>query len=212
VLKAEVGAVPRSQPPIAARATAARLSLASTAPANTTISKLAARAAARGHSACYAGDTFRAAAIDQLEIWAERAGCSIVTGNVGSDAAGLVFDALEQARAVGADVLLVDTAGRLQNKDGLGGARQVTHPPSTRPRRTMPFCPDAMKQNARRWCPRARRRYRPRHDQLDGTARGILVAIAAKHALPVHLIGIGEGQDDLQPFDAGEFAQAIAAG
>jgi fused signal recognition particle receptor len=188
----------------------------------TTIGKLAARLRREGHSVMLAaGDTFSAAAIDQLKIWAERAGCSIVTGNLGSDAAGLVFDALEQARSDGADVLLVDTAGRLQNKEGLMEelvkvVRVLRKLDPTAPHDVLLVLDATTGQNALAQVDVFRERAGVTGlvmTKLDGTARGgILVAIAAKHALPVHLIGIGEALDDLQPFDAGEFAQAIAAG
>jgi fused signal recognition particle receptor len=140
---------------------------------------------------------------------------------VGSDAAGLVFDALERARAEGADVLLVDTAGRLQNKDGLMEelakvVRVLRKLDPTAPHDVLLVLDATTGQNALAQVDVFRERAGVTGlvmTKLDGTARGgILVAIAAKHSLPVHLIGIGEGQDDLQPFDAGEFAQAIAAG
>jgi fused signal recognition particle receptor len=188
----------------------------------TTIGKLAARLRREGRKVMLAaGDTFRAAAIDQLKIWGERTGSRVVARDVGSDAAGLVYDALSQARAEGADVLLVDTAGRLQNKEGLMDelakvirvARKVDE---TAPHEVLLVLDATTGQNAMAQVDVFREQAGVTGlvmTKLDGTARGgILVAIAAKHALPVRAIGVGEGVDDLQPFDPGEFAQAIAGG
>jgi fused signal recognition particle receptor len=186
----------------------------------TTIGKLASLLRGQGKSVMLAAaDTFRAAAIDQLGIWADRTGAAVVAREPGSDAAGLVFDALEQARAAGTDVLLVDTAGRLQNKEGLMEelskiVRVVRKLDPTAPHDVLLVLDATTGQNALAQVDVFRQRAGVTGlvmTKLDGTARGgILVAIAAKHALPVHAIGVGEGIDDLQPFDAGEFAQAIA--
>ena len=188
----------------------------------TTIGKFAAQLRSQGKRVMLAaGDTFRAAAIDQLKIWAERTGSGIVARNVGSDAAGLVFDALEGARADGADVLLVDTAGRLQNKEGLMDElakviRVLRKIDPTAPHEVLLVLDATTGQNALSQVEVFRDRAGVTGlvmTKLDGTARGgILVAISAKHGLPVRAIGVGEGVDDLQPFDAGGFAQAIAAG
>jgi fused signal recognition particle receptor len=188
----------------------------------TTIGKLAAHLRREGKSVMLAaGDTFRAAAIDQLKIWAERTGCSIVARNVGSDATGLVYDALAGARAEGSDVLLIDTAGRLQNKEGLMDElakviRVLRKLDPTAPHEVLLVLDATTGQNALSQVDVFRARAGVTGlvmTKLDGTARGgILVAISAKHGLPVRAIGIGEGVDDLQPFDAGGFAQAIAAG
>lgn len=186
----------------------------------TTIGKLAARLRREGNSVMLAAaDTFRAAAIDQLGIWGERTGAIVVSGAAGSDAAGLVYDALERARSAGTDVLLVDTAGRLQNKEGLMDelakiVRVLRKLDPTAPHDVLLVLDATTGQNALAQVDAFRERAGVTGlvmTKLDGTARGgILVAISAKHALPVHAIGVGEGIDDLQPFDAGEFARAIA--
>jgi fused signal recognition particle receptor len=186
----------------------------------TTIGKLAAQFSREGRKVVMAAaDTFRAAAIDQLGIWGERTGATVVSGASGADAAGLVYDALAKARDSGADVLLVDTAGRLQNKEGLMDelakiVRVVRKIDPTAPHDVLLVLDATTGQNAMSQADVFGQRAGVTGlimTKLDGTARGgILVAIAAKHALPVHAIGVGEGIDDLQPFDAGEFAQAIA--
>lgn len=188
----------------------------------TTIGKLAAQLRSEGKSVMLAaGDTFRAAAIDQLKIWAERTGSAIVARDAGADAAGLVYDAVTQAREAGADVLLVDTAGRLQNKEGLMEEltkviRVVKKLDETAPHDVLLVLDATTGQNAMAQVDVFRDRAGVTGlvmTKLDGTARGgILVAISAKHGLPVHAVGVGEGVDDLQPFDAGGFAEAIAAG
>jgi len=188
----------------------------------TTIGKLAAQLAREGNKVMLAaGDTFRAAAIDQLKIWGERTGATVVAGAVNSDAAGLVFDALTQARAEDVDVLLVDTAGRLQNKEGLMEElakviRVVRKVDPTAPHDVLLVLDATTGQNALAQVDVFRERANVTGlvmTKLDGTARGgILVAISAKHGLPVRAIGVGEGVDDLQPFDPGEFAEAIAGG
>lgn len=186
----------------------------------TTIGKLAAQFRAQGKSVMLAaGDTFRAAAIEQLRIWGDRTGANVVSGSTGSDAAGLVFDAFSRARDEGIDVLLVDTAGRLQNKEGLMEelakvVRVLKKLDPTAPHSVLLVLDATTGQNALSQVDVFRERAGVTGlvmTKLDGTARGgILVAISAKHGLPVHAIGIGESVDDLQPFDASEFAQAIA--
>jgi fused signal recognition particle receptor len=145
----------------------------------------------------------------------------VVARDIGSDAAGLVYDALAQARDEGADVLLLDTAGRLQNKEGLMEElakvnRVLRKLDPSAPHDVLLVLDATTGQNALSQVDVFRERAGVTGlvmTKLDGTARGgILVAISAKHGLPVHAIGVGEGVDDLQPFDAGEFAQAIAAG
>ncbi len=188
----------------------------------TTIGKLAAQLSREGKTVMLAaGDTFRAAAIDQLKIWGERTGSTVVARDVNSDAAGLVYDALTQARAENADVLLVDTAGRLQNKEGLMEElakviRVLRKVDPTAPHDVLLVLDATTGQNALAQVEVFRERAGVTGlvmTKLDGTARGgILVAISAKHGLPVRAIGIGEGVDDLQPFDPGEFAEAIAGG
>jgi fused signal recognition particle receptor len=186
----------------------------------TTIGKLAARFRAEGRSVMLAaGDTFRAAAIDQLNIWGGRSGASVIARAPGADAAGLVFDALTQARGEEVDVLLVDTAGRLQNKAMLMDelqkiVRVMKKVDPAVPHAVLLVLDATVGQNALSQVEVFR-------DiagvtglvmtKLDGTARGgILVAIAAKYGLPVHFIGVGESIDDLAPFSAKDFARAIA--
>jgi fused signal recognition particle receptor len=186
----------------------------------TTIGKLATKFKAEGKSVLLAaGDTFRAAAIDQLKVWGERAGCPVVAREIGGDSSGLAFDALKEAQASGADVLLLDTAGRLQNKQVLmEELEKVTRvlkklDPSA-PHDVVLVLDATTGQNALQQVEVFRDRAGVTGlvmTKLDGTARGgILVAIAAKFGLPVHAIGIGEGADDLQPFSAADFAHAIA--
>ncbi len=186
----------------------------------TTIGKLAARLRGEGRSVMLAaGDTFRAAAIEQLQVWGERAGCPVVAGNVGADAAGLAFDALTRARAEGTDVLMIDTAGRLQNKAGLMAelekiVRVLRKIDAEAPHSVLLVLDATTGQNAinqvevfGRMCGVTGLVM----TKLDGTARGgVLVAVAGKFGLPVHAIGVGEGIDDLHPFEAGSFARAIA--
>jgi fused signal recognition particle receptor len=186
----------------------------------TTIGKLAAKFRADGRSVMLAaGDTFRAAAIDQLNIWGGRSGASVIARAPGADAAGLAFDALTEARGEDVDVLLVDTAGRLQNKAVLMDelqkiVRVMKKVDPTVPHAVLLVLDATVGQNALSQVEVFR-------DiagvtglvmtKLDGTARGgILVAIAAKYGLPVHFIGVGEGIDDLAPFSAKDFARAIA--
>jgi len=186
----------------------------------TTIGKLAQKFKAEGKSVVLAaGDTFRAAAIDQLKVWGERTGCPVVARNVGEDASGLAFDALKQAQGSGADVLLLDTAGRLQNKQALMEElekviRVLKKLDSTAPHDVILVLDATTGQNALQQVEVFRDRAGVTGlvmTKLDGTARGgILVAIADKFGLPVHAIGVGEGADDLQPFEAAEFAHAIA--
>ena len=186
----------------------------------TTIGKLAQKFKAEGKSVVLAaGDTFRAAAIDQLKVWGERSGCPVVARPVGEDASGLAFDALKQAQTTGADVLLLDTAGRLQNKQALMEElekviRVLKKLDSTAPHDVILVLDATTGQNALQQVEVFRDRAGVTGlvmTKLDGTARGgILVAIAEKFGLPVHAIGVGEGGEDLQPFAAAEFANAIA--
>jgi fused signal recognition particle receptor len=185
----------------------------------TTIGKLAHLFAARGLSvAIAAGDTFRAAAIDQLIVWGERANATVFAKEVGADPAGLAFDALESAKAQQKDVLLVDTAGRLQNKSGLMAelekiVRVIKKKDETAPHSVVLVLDATTGQNVLSQV----ELFQQACDvtglvmtKLDGTARGgILVAVASRFGLPVHAIGVGEGIDDLQPFAADAFARAI---
>jgi len=186
----------------------------------TTIGKLAAKFGAEGRRVMLcAADTFRAAAIDQLKIWGGRSGATVLARDPGADAAGLAYDALVEARAEGLDVLLVDTAGRLQNKAALMDelekmVRVIRKLDATAPHAVLLVLDATVGQNALSQVEEFRKTAGVTGlvmTKLDGTARGgILVAIAAKHRLPVHFIGVGEGIDDLAPFAAGEFARAIA--
>ncbi len=186
----------------------------------TTIGKLAARLAAEGHKVMLAaGDTFRAAAIEQIKIWGERTASPVIAGEQGADAAGVAYDALAAAREAGADVVIVDTAGRLQNKSALMGELQKIERVM---RKLDPAAPHAVLlvldatvgQNALSQVEEFLKTAGVTGlvmTKLDGTARGgILVAVAAKFGLPVHFIGVGEGVDDLSPFAAKDFAKAVA--
>ena len=185
----------------------------------TTIGKMAKRLAEEGAKVTVAaGDTFRAAAIEQLKVWADRAHAQFVATKAGGDAAGLAFEALEKARANGSDILLIDTAGRLQNKAGLMAelekiARVIKKLDPGAPHAVLLVLDATTGQNALNQV-EAFGAAVPLTGlimtKLDGTARGgILVALAARFGLPVHYIGVGEGEDDLQPFVAGDFANAL---
>jgi fused signal recognition particle receptor len=186
----------------------------------TTIGKLAAKFRAEGRSVLLAaGDTFRAAAIEQLKIWGTRTGAPVIAGEAGADAAGLAFDALTRARADATDVLLVDTAGRLQNKAVLMEelekiVRVIKKVDASAPHAVLLVLDATVGQNALAQVEVFRRIAGVTGlamTKLDGSARGgILVAIAAKYGLPVHFIGVGEGVEDLAPFAAKDFARAIA--
>jgi len=186
----------------------------------TTIGKLAARYGLEGRRVMLAaGDTFRAAAIEQLRIWGERTGAPVIADAQGSDAASLAFRALEQARAEGIDVLIVDTAGRLQNKAGLMAElekiiRVMKKLDADAPHASLLVLDATVGQNALSQVSEFSRIAGITGlvmTKLDGTARGgILAAIADKYRIPVHFIGIGERVDDLTPFGAREFARALA--
>jgi fused signal recognition particle receptor len=186
----------------------------------TTIGKLAAKFCAEGRSVMLAAaDTFRAAAIDQLKIWGGRSGATVIARAPGADAAGLAYDALVEARGEEIDVLLIDTAGRLQNKAVLMDeldkmVRVLKKVDASAPNAVLLVLDATVGQNALSQVEVFREVAGVTGlvmTKLDGTARGgILVAIAAKHELPVHFIGVGEGVDDLAPFSAKDFARAIA--
>jgi fused signal recognition particle receptor len=186
----------------------------------TTIGKLAAKFRAEGRSVMLAaGDTFRAAAIDQLNIWGGRSGAAVIARGAGADAAGLAFDALTEARGEEIDVLLVDTAGRLQNKAVLMDelqkmVRVMKKVDPAAPHAVLLVLDATVGQNALSQVEVFRSIAGVTGlvmTKLDGTARGgILVALAAKFGLPVHFIGVGEGIDDLAPFSAKDFAKAVA--
>ena len=185
----------------------------------TTIGKLAAQFRAAGKTVIIAaGDTFRAAAVEQLQIWGQRAGVPVLTAPEGSDPASLAFDAMGQAQADGADLLLIDTAGRLQNRADLMEelskiVRVIRKKDPEAPHNTLLVLDATTGQNALLQV----EVFRKLADvsglimtKLDGTAKGgILVALADKFGLPIHAIGIGEQIDDLAPFDPQDFARAL---
>lgn len=185
----------------------------------TTIAKLARRFTEQDYTVMLAaGDTFRAAAIEQLKIWAGRIGIPVVAGEQGADAPGLAFEAVKQAREAGTDVLIIDTAGRLQNKAGLmdelAKMRRVIQKLSpAAPHDTVLVLDATTGQNALNQIEVFRDVAKITGlvmTKLDGSARGgMLVAAAEKFRLPIHAIGVGEGMDDMRPFEAGEFAAAL---
>jgi fused signal recognition particle receptor len=186
----------------------------------TTIGKLSAKFAAEGRKVMLAaGDTFRAAAIEQLKIWGERTNSPVISGAQGSDSAGLAFNALTAAKEQKIDVLLIDTAGRLQNKAELMNelekvVRVIRKVDASAPHAVLLVLDATVGQNALSQVEAFHRTAGVTGlvmTKLDGTARGgILVALAEKHKLPVHFIGVGEGVDDLAPFTARDFAKAVA--
>jgi len=185
----------------------------------TTIGKMARHLVETGQRVVIAAaDTFRAAAIEQLQIWGQRGGAEVVAREVGGDAAAVAFEALERARAAVADVLLIDTAGRLQNKEHLMAelakiVRVVRKLEPEAPHDVLLVLDATTGQNALNQVEVFRDVAEVSGlamTKLDGTARGgVLVALAARFGLPVHFIGVGEGVDDLQPFEPGEFARAL---
>jgi fused signal recognition particle receptor len=186
----------------------------------TTIGKLAARLSAEGRKVMLAaGDTFRAAAIEQLKVWGERTKSPVIAAAQGSDSASLAFNALTAAREQARDVLLIDTAGRLQNKAELMKelekvVRVIRKVDPSAPHAVLLVLDATVGQNALSQVEAFHRTAGVTGlvmTKLDGTARGgILVALAEKHRLPVHYIGVGESVDDLAPFTARDFARAIA--
>ena len=186
----------------------------------TTIGKLAAKFRAEGRSVMLAaGDTFRAAAIEQLKIWSDRTGAAFMAREAGADAAGLAFDAVAAAKERGTDILLIDTAGRLQNRTELMEelhkiVRVIKKLDADAPHAVLLVLDATVGQNALSQVEIFKKAVGVTGlvmTKLDGTARGgILVALAAKFAVPVHFIGVGEGIDDLSPFSARDFARAIA--
>jgi fused signal recognition particle receptor len=185
----------------------------------TLIGKLAARLSAKRRKVVLAaGDTFRAAAIDQLKIWGQRTGAQVVAREPGADSAGIAFDALSAAKASGADVVIVDTAGRLQNRAELMGelekiVRVMKKVDVGAPHAVLLVLDATVGQNALSQVEVFGKIAGVTGlvmTKLDGTARGgILVAIAEKFALPIHFIGVGEGVDDLAPFSAKDFGRAL---
>ena len=185
----------------------------------TTIAKLAKHFVDQGLSVnLAAGDTFRAAAIEQLQIWGGRAGCPVIASELGADAAGLAYEALERTRAEGTDVLLVDTAGRLHNKANLMAELQkiirvMRKLDPTAPHDCLLVLDATVGQNAHSQV----EIFRDMVDvsglvmtKLDGTARGgVVVALAERFGLPVHAVGVGETLDDMRPFEARVFARNL---
>lgn len=185
----------------------------------TTLGKLASLWRGEGRKAVLAAcDTYRAAAVEQLQIWGERAGAAVVVGKPGGDPAGLAFDALARAQAEGADLLLIDTAGRLQNKADLMAqlakiVRVLKKRDETAPHDTVLVLDATTGQNAHRQVAA----FREMADitglvvtKLDGTARGgVAVALAEAFGLPIHAVGVGEDIDDLRPFEPRAFAAAL---
>lgn len=185
----------------------------------TTIGKLASQLKAAGKTVVIAaGDTFRAAAVEQLQIWGQRAGVPVYKAEQGSDPASLAFEAMEKAQAIGADMLLIDTAGRLQNREDLMQelakiVRVIRKRDETAPHNTVLVLDATTGQNALSQV----EIFRKVADvtglvmtKLDGTAKGgVLVALADRFGLPIHAIGVGEAIDDLSPFDPEDFAKAL---
>lgn len=185
----------------------------------TTIGKLSEKFRGEGKKVMLAaGDTFRAAAVEQLSVWAQRTGVPIVTKEIGSDASGLAYEAVETARAANMDVLLIDTAGRLQNRSELMQelekiARVIKKVDPEAPHAALLVLDATVGQNALSQVELFQKTAGITGlvmTKLDGTARGgILVAVAEKFGLPIHFIGVGEGVNDLEPFDAAEFSRAL---
>lgn len=185
----------------------------------TTIGKLASQFKAAGKSVVIAaGDTFRAAAVEQLQVWGDRAGVPVLTAPEGSDPASLAFDAMTQAQEMGADLLMIDTAGRLQNRQDLMEelakiVRVIRKKDETAPHNTVLVLDATTGQNALSQV----ETFQKLADvsglvmtKLDGTAKGgVLVALADKFGLPIHAIGVGEKIDDLDAFDPQDFAKAL---
>lgn len=185
----------------------------------TTIGKLAKRFRDEGRSVMLAaGDTFRAAAVEQLQVWGERTGCPVVAGKPGGDAAGLAYEALEKARAAETDVLLIDTAGRLHNKAGLMAelekiVRVLKKQDPDAPHDVLLVLDATTGQNAIAQVQTFREMVGVTGlvvTKLDGSARGgILVALADRFGLPVHAVGVGEKAEDMRPFTATDFARGL---
>jgi fused signal recognition particle receptor len=185
----------------------------------TTIGKLAKQYRDAGKSVLLAaGDTFRAAAVEQLQIWGERAGCPVMTRPTGSDAAGLAFDALVRAREEATEVLLIDTAGRLHNKAHLMGelqkiVRVLKKVDREAPHAVLLVLDATVGQNAHAQAEIFRAMVGVTGivmTKLDGTAKGgVLVSLAEKYGIPIHAIGIGEGAEDLRPFEARAYARSL---
>jgi fused signal recognition particle receptor len=186
----------------------------------TTIGKLVSKLSAeRRKVVLVAGDTFRAAAIDQLKIWGQRTGAKVIAREPGADSAGLAFDAIGAAKTDNADVVIIDTAGRLQNRTELMGelekmVRVIKKVDESAPHAVLLVLDATVGQNALSQVEAFGKTAGVTGlvmTKLDGTARGgILVALAQKFGLPIHFIGVGEGVDDLSPFSPRDFGRALA--
>ena len=186
----------------------------------TTAGKLAQQWGAAGKSVMLAaGDTFRAAAIEQLQIWGQRTGTEVIAGKQGGDAAALAFEAMEAAKANQSDILIIDTAGRLQNRSELMDelakiVRVIRKHDATAPHDSIIVLDGTVGQNALSQV----KAFQQVADvsglivtKLDGSAKGgVVIALADEFALPLHAVGVGEGADYLQPFEVREFANALA--
>jgi fused signal recognition particle receptor len=185
----------------------------------TTIGKMARQFKNQGKSVTLAaGDTFRAAAVEQLQIWGERSDCPVISRDNGADAAGLAFDAIKEAQASGADVLMIDTAGRLQNRKDLMEeltkvVRVIRKVDETAPHSVLLVMDATIGQNAHSQV----EVFKDMVDvsgliitKLDGSAKGgVVVSLAERFEIPVHAVGVGEGIDDLRPFEADAFARSL---
>ena len=185
----------------------------------TTIGKMARQFKNQGKSVTLAaGDTFRAAAVEQLKIWGERSDCPVISRDNGADAAGLAFDAIKEAQASGADVLMIDTAGRLQNRKDLMEeltkvVRVIRKVDETAPHSVLLVMDATIGQNAHSQV----EVFKDMVDvsgliitKLDGSAKGgVVVSLAERFEIPIHAVGVGEGIDDLRPFEADAFARSL---
>jgi len=165
-----------------------------------------------------AGDTFRAAAVEQLQIWGERSGCEVISGKHVGDAAGLVYGAYEEAKTAGIDVMMVDTAGRLQNRKDLMAElekiiRVIKKIDDSAPHTTLLVMDSTIGQNAHSQVETFKEMVNISGlvmTKLDGSARGgVVIGLAEKFGLPVHAVGVGEGIDDLKPFESKAFAHSL---
>ena len=185
----------------------------------TTIGKMARQFKIQGKSVTLAaGDTFRAAAVEHLKIWGERSDCPVISRDNGADAAGLAFDAIKEAQASGADVLMIDTAGRLQNRKDLMEeltkvVRVIRKVDETAPHSVLLVMDATIGQNAHSQV----EVFKDMVDvsgliitKLDGSAKGgVVVSLAERFEIPIHAVGVGEGIDDLRPFEADAFARSL---
>jgi fused signal recognition particle receptor len=185
----------------------------------TTIGKMARQFKDQGNSVILAaGDTFRAAAVEQLKIWGERSGCPVIAGSNGADAAGLAFDAVKDAQTSGANILMIDTAGRLQNRKDLMEeltkiVRVIRKVDETAPHSILLVMDATVGQNAHSQVEVFKKMVDVSGlviTKLDGSAKGgVVVSLAERFGLPIHAVGVGEEIDDLRPFEAEVFARSL---